>query len=418
MTSTTHNAQTSEHRLPGSAESPVTYDDILAAAAAIDGAVARTPTAVSRTLSEVLGATVVLKFEIFQFTASYKERGARNRLSKLSRDERAAGVVAVSAGNHAQAIAYHAGLLDIPATIVMPRVTPFLKVARTKHLGAEVVLVGDSFDEALDYGLSRAADDGRVFVHAYDDPAVIAGQGTVALELTSDEPDIDTILVPVGGGGLIAGVLTATAQKALEVVGVQSALYPSMVRALAGDATPVPGGRTIAEGIAVGKAGSLTSQIVRAHSCPVLEVSEASIEHAVAMLIEIEKVVAEGAAAAAVAALLEHRDHFAGRTVGIILTGGNIDPRVLASVLERGLVHEGRLTRIRLLLDDRPGQLAQLLAVVSEAGGNVIDVQHQRAFMDGPVSSAEVILSYEAMDDKHRDSILSAVRQAGFRVRG
>lgn len=395
----------------------ITIENVRAAATAIEGAVLRSPTAISRTLSEILGATVVLKFEIFQFTAAYKERGARNRLLALSEDERAAGVVAVSAGNHAQAVAYHARLLEVPATIVMPKATPFVKVARTRHLGATVELYGDTLEEAMQRG-RELVEKGLTFVHPYDDPLVIAGQGTVALELFEDHPELDMLVVPVGGGGLIAGcaVVASALRPDVRVVGIQTERYPSMLRALTGDGSPIPGGATIAEGIAVAEASSLTASMVREHDAQIRTVGEQSIEDAVNLLLEIEKVVVEGAGAAGVAAMLEHRESFAGRTVGVVLTGGNIDPRLLAAIMERGLVRSGRLSRLRVLLDDRPGALARLLSVIGEAGGNILEVQHQRLFADVPIRLVDVDLSIETADAAHRDLVIEAIAQAGYRI--
>jgi threonine dehydratase len=372
---------------------------------------------VSRTLSEILGATVVLKFEIFQFTGAYKERGARNRLLALTPDERTAGVVAVSAGNHAQAVAYHARELGIPATIVMPKGTPFVKAARTRYLGASVELHGESFEEAMTRGL-ELVEKGLTFIHPFDDPLVIAGQGTVALELLADHPEIDTLVVPVGGGGLIAGCAVVARARAphVRVVGVQADRYPSMVRALAGDDTPVPGGPTIAEGIAVARAGTLTPPLVRELVDDVVTVSEHALEDGVNLVLEVEKVVVEGAGAAGIAALLDHRETFAGRTAGIILTGGNIDPRLLAAIAERGLVRSGRLSRLRVLLDDRPGALAQLLTIVGETGGNIVEVQHQRLFAEMPVRVVDVDLAIETADAAHRDSIIQSIIDAGYRA--
>jgi threonine dehydratase len=395
----------------------VTVDDVEAAARTIAGAVVRTPSAVSDTLSEILGCTVVVKFENLQFTAAFKERGARNRLLALSPTERAAGVVAVSAGNHAQAVARHAALLGIPATIVMPANTPFVKVARTRHLGATVELAGDDLAAAMLRG-RELVEAGRTFVHPYDDPLVVAGQGTVGLELLADHPDLDTIVVPVGGGGLIAGIAVVVAARApaIEVIGVESEAYPSMARALAGDDRPL-GGPTLAEGIAVAQPGSITEPIVRACTAGVLVASEQAIEDAVNLLLEIEKVVVEGAGAAGIAGLLEHRERFAGRTVGVVLSGGNIDPRLLASIIQRGLVRGGRLARLRVELDDRPGALAGLLAVVGVARANLLEVQHQRLFADVPVRSADVDLTVECLDATHRDEVVDAIATAGYAVR-
>jgi threonine dehydratase len=392
----------------------VTRTDVEAAARTIAGAVARTPSHVSETLSEILGSHVVLKFENMQFTASFKERGARNKLGSLTSEQRAAGVVAVSAGNHAQAVARHAKLLGVPATIVMPASTPFVKVARTRYLGATVELHDGDLDECFTR-CRELTSTGATLVHPYDDPLVIAGQGTVALELLEDHPEIDVIVVPVGGGGLIAGVVTAAADR-VEVVGVQSESYPAFVSALDGVDRPMVG-PTMAEGIAVKRPGALATSIVRDAGCDVVIVSESQIESAVNLLLEIEKVVVEGAGAAPVAALAEFRELFAGRTVGVVLSGGNIDPRLLAAVINRGLVRSGRLARVRADIDDRPGTLAALLAVVAEAGANLLDVQHQREFAAVPIREAEVELVIECQDAAHRDAVITALEGTGYRVR-
>ncbi|HTI33637.1 MAG TPA: threonine ammonia-lyase [Miltoncostaea sp.] len=396
----------------------VTLGDVRDAARRLDGAVVRTPSAVSATLGEVLGCTVVVKFENLQFTASFKERGARNMLERLTPDQRAAGVVAVSAGNHAQAVARHARLLGIEATIVMPEPTPFVKVSRTRVLGAEVELCGETLGEAMARGEQLVAEQGRVFVHPFDDPDVIAGGGTVALELLADHPDLDVLLVPVGGGGLLAGmsVVARELHPDVEIVGVQTAAYPSMLRALAGDPAPVGGGPTLAEGIAVGTAGRLAARLLADAGARVVTVGERAIEEGINLLLEIEKVVAEGAAAAGVAALIDHPGRFRGRTVGIVLTGGNVDPRTLASVIMRGLVRTGRLNRWRVLVDDRPGALARLTTVVGAAGGNIIEVLHQRLLASVPVRFTEVELAVETMDADHGVRVLPALRDGGYRV--
>jgi threonine dehydratase len=395
----------------------LTLDDVEAAAATIAGQVVRTPSAVSQTLSELLGATVVVKFENLQFTAAFKERGALNRLANLLPTERAAGVVAVSAGNHAQAVAHHAQRLGIHATIVMPVTTPFVKVVRTRQLGATVELAGSTLAEAMARGLELVGE-GRCLVHPYDDPLVIAGQGTAALELLTDHPELDALLVPVGGGGLVAGsaVVAAALRPDLAVYGVQVRRYDSMVRLLGGSTAPVPGGQTLADGIAVADAGGLATDIVRALRPEILTVDEESIEDAVYLLLEIEKVVVEGAGAAGIAALMAHRSVFAGRTVGVLLSGGNIDPRVLASVITRGLIRSGRMSMLRVSIDDRPGRLAALLEVVGAAGGNLLEVQHQRLFTDSPIRSIDVDLLVETMDVTHRGRILEAIRAAGHAV--
>jgi threonine dehydratase len=400
------------------AERPIHLDDVRAAAAAIEGAVVRTPSTVSQTLSELLGCTVIVKFENLQFVASFKERGALYRLLQLTDHERAAGVVAVSAGNHAQAVARHATRLGMPATIVMPATTPFVKVARTRHLGATVELYGETVAEAMMRGHELVTTEGRILIHPFDDPFVIAGQGTVGLELIEDHPELDIICCPVGGGGLLAGISVVTRALApqIELVGVQTDRYPSMQRALTHSREPVPGGPTMAEGIAVATAGALTSALLSEAGAEVLTVSERGVEEAVNLFLEIEKVVAEGAGAVGLAALGEHRERFAGKVVAVVLTGGNIDPRLLASVVLRGLVHSGRLVRVRVLLDDRPGSLSLLTRVIGEAGGNIVEVAHQRLFTDAPIRSTSVELSIETMDRPHADTVIAAVAAAGYDI--
>jgi threonine dehydratase len=396
----------------------VTLADVEAAAAAIAGSVVRTPSAVSATLSDLLGCTIVVKFENLQFVASFKERGARCKLLSLSESERAGGVVAVSAGNHAQAVARHARLLGIDATIVMPQTTPYVKVGRTKALGARVELYGESVAEAMAFGHELVEREHRTFVHPFDDEHVIAGQGTVALELFADHPDLDAIAVPVGGGGLLAGmsVVAQAIAPQVELFGAQTEVYPSMARALAHDDRPVPGGPTMADGIAVAHAGALTAAILAAAGAEILTVSERSIEDGVNHFLEVEKLVAEGAGAAGLAAIIEHPARFAGKTVGVVLTGGNIDPRLLSSVILRGLVHDGRLSRLRVWLDDRPGALSLLTAVVGQAGGNIVEVHHQRLFAAAPIRSTEVELAVETMDREHGDTLVRALEDKGYRV--
>ncbi len=396
---------------------PVTFADVEAAARRIEGHVVRTPSAVSETLSAVLGATIVVKFENLQFTASYKERGALNRLLNLTDDERAGGVVAVSAGNHAQAVAHHARRLDIAATIVMPEGTPFVKVSRTRDLGATVELKGETLAESMDHA-RLLVDSGLTFVHPFDDPLIIAGAGTVAVELLTDHPDVDVIAIPVGGGGLISGC--AVAVRALrpnvEIIGVQTETYPSMVTAVQEGTSAVPGGPTMAEGIAVAEAGRLTRQFVSELVDGMVTVTEHAIEDGVNLFLEIEKVVSEGAGAAGLAAVQEHADRFSGRTVGVVLTGGNIDSRLLASVIMRALVRSGRLSRLRVTVDDRPGTLARLTKVVGDVGGNIVEVVHQRLFASIPIRSTEVELVVETLDRTHAERLMQQLRAAGYRV--
>ncbi|MBN2624767.1 MAG: threonine ammonia-lyase [Acidimicrobiales bacterium] len=397
---------------------PVSYEDVAAAAERIAGAVARTPSSHSRTLSQVLGCTVVVKFENLQFTAAFKERGALNRLTQLTDAERARGVVAMSAGNHAQAVAYHATRLGIDATIVMPTDTPFVKVQRTRELGATVVLRGQGLAEAGVEAQRLVTDEGRTYVHPFDDPAIIAGQGTCALELLADHPRLDVLVVPVGGGGLLAGMAVAARhlRPDIQLVGVQTERYPSMVDRVRHTTSPI-GGSTIAEGIAVPRAGQLTGQIVEALVDDVVTVTEEHIEEAMNLLLEIEKVVTEGAGAAGVAALIEHPDRFAGKAVGVVLSGGNVDPRLLASVIMRGLIRNGRLSRLHIEVPDVPGSMGSITTILGEVGANIVEILHQRMFVDLSAKSAEVEVTVETLDHLHVDRVVSALEGAGYLVR-
>jgi len=397
---------------------PVTLAEVEAAAAAIADAIVTTPTSPSHTLAELTGARGVwLKLENLQFTASFKERGARNFLLWLSPEERERGVIAASAGNHAQGVAYHAKALGIPATIVMPVDTPFTKTANTEHHGARVVLEGEGFAGALAAAQRITDETGATFVPAFDDPLIVAGQGTVALEILRDAPDVDVIVAPVGGGGLIAGV--AIAAKSLradvEVFGVQVESYAGMLHAL-GQAPAPSGGPTIAEGIAVVEPGALTREIVRELVDDMLVVPEARIEEGVALALEIEKTVLEGAGAAALAALLEHRDRFAGRNVAVICSGGNIDLRVLSSVILRALARSGRLVRLQIEVPDRPGVLAAIAHVIGEHRGNIVDVAHHRDLPGVALKTAALELSIETRDAEHARTIVNALEAADFRV--
>ncbi len=395
----------------------VSLDDIRAAAQRIAGAIEHTPCVHSRTLSRLTGAQVWLKFENLQFTASFKERGALNKLLSLSAAERKRGVIAMSAGNHAQAVAYHAARLGIPAVIVMPEGSPNSKVKNTRVHGAEVVLEGESLADAGRHALERAARDNLVFVHPYEDPLVIAGQGTAGIELLEAVPDLDALVVPIGGGGLIAGV--ATAAKALneriKIYGVESKTYPSMYQRLNGLPVQV-GGDTIAEGIAVKDVGDIAFGIVQRLVEEVLLVEEETIERAVVALIEIEKTVAEGAGAAALAALLEHPGRFAGKRVGLPISGGNIDSRVLASVLMRGLVRDARLVRLRVTMPDVSGSLAKVAGLIAAGGGNIVEVQHQRIFGTSSVRSPEVEFLIETRDRDHTELLLQSLVAGGIKV--
>ncbi len=404
-------------RSPLAAQPAVALADIQAARQRIRGAVLDTDFDHSRTLSEMTGADVWLKFENLQFTASFKERGALNRLLLLAPAERSCGVIAMSAGNHAQGVAYHAKRLGIPATIVMPEGTPTVKIENTRHHGAEVILSGRTLEDAAAFARETGDRCGFTFIHPYDDAAVIAGQGTIALEMLDARPDLDTIIVPIGGGGLISGIATgAKAMKpSIEIVGVEAALYPSMWNKIHGEMRPV-GGDTLAEGIAVKAPGQLTEQIIRALVDRIDLVTEAALERAVALLIMIEKTVVEGAGAAGLAALLSEPERFKGRKLGLVLCGGNIDTRLLASVLTREQAREGRLSRVVIDIPDQPGQLARVSAVIGEAGANIIEVYHQRVFTDLPAKGTELHLVIETRDRAHLELTLSSLKARGYDV--
>lgn len=383
------------------------------------GQVQKTPFTLSRTLSDILGAQIWLKFENLQFTASFKERGALNRMLTLSDAERRQGVIAVSAGNHAQGVAYHAQRMGIPAVIVMPRFTPTVKVANTRRFGAEVVLAGDTFDDAKSHGLTLAHERGLVMIHPYDDEDVIAGQGTVGLEMLEDQPDLDAVIIAIGGGGLISGIATAvkTLKPDIEVIGVQTERFPSMYAALNGQELNA-GHYTIAEGIAVKTPGTITQEICSRLVDRIELVSEADIEHAIVVLLEIEKTVVEGAGAAGLAALLLEQQRgasrFAGKRVGLVLTGGNIDPLMLGELIERGMVRAGRLARIRVDLRDLPGALAQATKLIADAHANITEVHHQRAFTTLPVRNVEVDFVLQTRGPEHILEVIDVLNRAGF----
>jgi threonine dehydratase len=396
----------------------LTLDDVRAAAARIAGAVARTPLLHSQTLSRLTGAEVWLKFENLQFTASFKERGALNKLLRLDDGQRRRGVIAMSAGNHAQGVAHHAARLGLRAVIVMPKGTPNSKVHGTQVLGAEVCIEGGSLAEAAAFAQELAAREGLVFVHPYDDADVVAGQGTVGLEMLEDRPDLDCLVVPIGGGGLIAGIATAARalRPAIEVYGVESKSWAAMHQRLNGQTVSV-GGDTIAEGLAVRDVGELPLAIVREKVREVLLVEEETIEQAVVALLEIEKTVVEGAGAAGLAAVLEYPQRFRGRRVGIPLCGGNIDSRVLSAVLMRGLVRDGRLVRLLVMMTDISGSLAKVATLIGEAGGNIVEVQHQRVFGIASVKRPEVEFVIECRDREHAQALLAALQSNGVQVR-
>jgi threonine dehydratase len=395
----------------------VSLADVRRAAATIAGAVVATDCDHSRTLSELTGAAIWLKFENLQFTASFKDRGALNKLTSLDAGQRAAGIIAMSAGNHAQGVAYHARRLGIKATIVMPVGTPSVKVENTKRHGAEVIVTGATLEESAAFAHARAKADGLIFVHPYDDPLIIAGQGTIALEMIAAVPDLDTLVIPIGGGGLISGI--AVAAKALKpsirIVGVQAALVPAMYNRIKGTNLPMRGD-TLAEGIAVKGACALTEALIREHVDEIVLVTEAQIEHAVSLLIAIEKTVVEGAGAAGLAAVLANRAMFAGRNVGLVLCGGNIDTRILASVLTRELAREGRLSQLAIDIVDRPGQLARVATLLGDAGANIIEVSHQRTFSDLPAKGTLLEVVIETRDRSHLDDVVATLRDAGFEL--
>jgi threonine dehydratase len=395
---------------------PVCFSDIEAAALRLHGQVLDTPCVESKTLGQIVGARVFLKFENLQFTASFKERGALNKLATLLESGVALrGVIAASAGNHAQGVAHHAQRLGLRAVIVMPQHTPTVKVERTRGFGAEVVLHGDTFDDAREHALQLAEAEGLTFVHPFDDVDVIAGQGTIGIEMLRAEPELDTLVIAVGGGGLISGIATAARhlKPGIEIVGVQTARFPAMVNAIKGT-SHAQGASTIAEGIAVGQPGRLTQALIGERVDDLLLVDEGDIEQAVLMLLEIEKTVVEGAGAAGLAALLRHPETFAGRRVGLVLCGGNIDPLLLARIVERGMVRAGRLARIRVNARDTPGVLARITAVVGEAGANIDEVHHQRAFSTLSAQSVDVELVVQTRNPAHLRAVVARLQEAGF----
>lgn len=396
---------------------PVTVDDILAARARIAGAIVRTPTLVSQTFSEMLGCQVYLKFENLQFTAAYKERGALNRLLTLDQAAREKGVIAASAGNHAQGLAYHGKRLGVPVTIVMPTTTPIVKVMQTQGHGATVVQFGEKFDDAYAHARQLEVEQGLTFIHPFDEPDIIAGQGTVALEMLEDAPQIDTLVLPVGGGGLFSGMgVAARAMKPdIQLIGVQAELYPSMYSHIRG-ADLACDGDTLAEGIAVKQPGLLTRRFVERLANDMLLVTERRLEEAVSLLLQIEKTVCEGAGAAGLAALLSHREQFAGRHVGLVLTGGNIDTRLLANVLLRDLARSGRLARLRIIMQDRPGALYQVARIFDQEAVNILELSHQRIFTNLPAKGLSLDVECETRDGAHLQRLLSALRAAGYEV--
>lgn len=397
------------------AQLPVTFEMIEAACLNIEGALEATDCDRSRTLSQMFGAEVWLKRENLQFTGSFKERGALNRLLALSEEERAKGVIAMSAGNHAQGVAYHAHRLGIPAVIVMPEPTPTVKVENTRGHGATVILQGTQLEEAAEFAHRYGREHGLTFVHPYDDPLVIAGQGTIAIEMLSEVPDLDVLVVPIGGGGLISGMAIAakSINPKIEVIGVQARLYPSMYNAIRGEDLPMRGD-TLAEGIAVKSPGKVTTPLVRDFVDDILLVSEVQLERAVSLLIGIEKTVVEGAGAAGLAAMIAQPERFKGRKVGLVLCGGNIDTRLLASVLTRELARQGCLTQLTIDIPDRPGQLATVSKAIADAEANVVEVYHQRVFTELPAKGAELHVVIETRDRAHLQRVIEALHACGY----
>ena len=405
-------------QLPATSTNPLlTIDDIRAAAARLEGAIVRTPTLYSRTLSEMTGAEVWLKFENLQFTAAYKERGALNALLLKGATEDRRGVIAASAGNHAQGLSYHGTRLGVPVTIVMPKTTPTVKVMQTESVGGKVVLFGESFDEAYAHARQLEAERGLTFIHPFDDPQVAAGQGTVALEMLEDAPEIDMLVIPVGGGGLASGMGTAARaiRPDIGLIGVEAELFPSMYNRLKGTDLPC-GGDTLAEGIAVKEPGEFTSKVLAGLLDDIVLVSEAALESAVALLLQIEKTVVEGAGAAGLAAMLSYPKMFKGRKIGVVLCGGNIDTRLLANVLLRDLARSGRLARLRLTLQDRPGALFKVMREFDAHQVNIIEIYHQRIFTHLPAKGLITDIECEARDKAQLDALVVALRKDGYQV--
>ncbi|MEY4239773.1 MAG: hypothetical protein RL339_2374 [Pseudomonadota bacterium] len=395
----------------------LTIDDVRAAAARIAGSVVRTDIDHSKTLSQITGAEVWLKFENLQFTAAYKERGALNALILLGGAQNNRGVITASAGNHAQGLSYHATRLGVPATIVMPRTTPTVKVMQTEAVGGKVVLYGETFDEAYAHARQLEGDLGLTFVHPFDDPHIAAGQGTVALEMLEDVPELDTLVIPIGGGGLASGMAVAARaiKPDIRLIGVEAELFPSMYNRLKGTDLPT-GGDTLAEGIAVKAPGEFTSKVLADLLDDLVLVSEGRMESALALLLQIEKTVVEGAGAAGLAAVMAYPELFKGRKVGIVLTGGNIDTRLLANVLLRDLARSGRLARLRLTLQDRPGALFKVMREFDKHSVNIIEIYHQRIFTTLPAKGLITDIECEARDADQLDALVASLREAGYSV--
>lgn len=404
--------------LPASASLPVSFDDVLAAHRAIADAVVRTPCLHSQTLSQITGAEVWIKFENLQFSASFKERGALNRLLQLTPEQRRRGVMAMSAGNHAQGVAYHARRLGIPVTIVMPIGTPIIKVQQTESHGATVILHGQKLEEANELAQKLCEERDLTFVHPFDDAFIIAGQGTIGLEMLEAVPQLECLVVPIGGGGLISGIATAARglKPGIEIIGVQAEQYPAMAAKVKGFEA-ICDGDTIAEGIAVKYPGELTLQVVKALVDDILLVSEVEIERAISLLLTIEKTVTEGAGAAGLAAMLARPERFRGKRVGLVLCGGNIDTRLLANVLLRELAREGRLARLRVRLKDRAGELYRVVKIFDELNVNIIDVSHQRVFTKLPAKGTYADIEAETRDRAHLDKLIEMIRERGYDVK-
>ena len=396
----------------------VTPELIRKAAAQIAHAVIATPTVPAPRLSALTGADIVLKLENLQHTGSFKVRGALVKAESLDDASRRRGVIAMSAGNHAQGVAFHCQRMGIPATIVMPKATPFTKIERTSALGAKVLLEGETLSEAAAFAREYATAENLTFIHPYDDPLIVAGQGTVALEMLAAAPDLDVLVVPIGGGGLIAGC--AIAAKAIKpgirIVGVQAALYPAMTRSMQGESAPTGGGSTLAEGIAVKEPGALTRTIIKQCVDDILLVGEPLLERAVNLMVTEAKVTAEGAGAAPLAALLAEPGLFRGKRVGLVVSGGNIDARIVASILTRGLLRDGRIARLRVEITDAPGMLARVAGAIADVGGNVIEIYHQRLFQDVPVTRADLDVVLETRNLAHLQEIVARIEAAGIKV--
>ncbi len=396
---------------------PIQYEDILAAKRRIKGGVVETPQEYSPQLSALAGSDIFLKMETFQFTSSFKERGTLNRLLTFSEEEKKAGVIAVSAGNHAQSVAYHATRLGISSVIIMPKGTPFTKVRRTETLGAKVVLVGDNFAEAYEHAMKIKEEENLTMVQTFDDPEIMAGHGTAGIEFLDKFPNLDYLLVPIGGGGLIGGM--AVAAKAInpdiKIIGVQSEVYPSMKAALKGE-TIAPANQTIAEGIAIKTPGVLTQQVVEALVDDIIIVSETKIEEAINIFAEVEKLVVEGAGAATLAAVMANKDRFKGSNTGIVVSGANIDPKILAYSLMRGLARDGRVSRLTVTTEDLPGGLAKIVNTIADLGGNIVEVYHQRQFADISLKYTEISVVVETKDAFHRDDIVAALKEKSLKV--